>query len=320
MLELNVTPPPTVQQPFKASPSSLALFQACPRKFYHRYCNGIESKAEPDDNLKFGTAVHAALEHNANKPVATWSVREALAGLDADLSSLAAGTIAAYGVHWAGSLRYAAVELKLETELRNSRLTLVTILDGVAETEAGERVVVDHKTTTRIEPGSWFWEKLALDRQATTYLWASRIHGYGTEHALWDAIRRPSHKRRTEATPAEFYTRRGKWGAAGDTKPGTGIPAESPGQFATRVRDSLLAEPAAYFQRGPVYRRSDELDAGMAEVDAIGAQILDCFDRDEWPTNPQGCFSYGRRCEYFDICAGAASPTDSTLYQLRKAR
>lgn len=320
MLDINLTPPPTVQEPFKASPSSLALFQACNRKFYFRYIAGIEGRQEPDDNLKFGTAFHAAIEHNANRPVTAWRMGEALKGLDADLAALVSGTVSAYGVVWAGSLRYHAMELKLETELRDPRLTLVTILDGVAEDDSGTRVVVDHKTTTKMEPGSWFWEKLALNRQVTTYLWAARHHGYGTEHALWDAVKRPSLGRRHEPIAPEYYVRAGKWGKAGDTKPGTGLPAESPADYARRVRDTLLESPATYFQRAPVYRREDELDAGMAEVDAIGAQILVCWDTDSWPTNPASCFSYGRKCEFFDACAGAASPADETLYQIRSSR
>lgn len=318
---INPASPPTASEPFKVSPSSLALFQACPRKFKYRYVFGIEGKQEPDDKLKFGTAFHAALEHNANKPVATWSVRAACAGLDADLGALVAGAVAAYGTYWAKSLRYDAVELRLETELRNHRLALVTIVDGLVETEAGEFAVVDYKTTeSDIRPGAWFWEKLVLDRQVSSYLWAARVHGKPVAFALWDAIKRPNLKRRDVDIPAEHYVKSGKWGSAGDVKPGTGIPAESPADFAKRVRDTMLAEPETYFQRAPVYRLDDELDGAITEIEAIGAQVLAAWDAGAWPRSPANCFSYGRKCEYFDLCAGAAQPTDDTLYQIRKIR
>lgn len=321
MPTINPAPPPTAAEPFKSSPSSLALFQACPRKFKHRYVMGIDGRQEPDDKLKFGTATHTALELNANLPVAAWSVRRACGDLDADLGALVAGTVAAYGTYWAGSLRYHAVELRLETELRNPRLALVTILDGLAETDGGEIAVVDHKTTeSDIRPGSWFWEKLQLDRQAGSYIWAARVHGKRPAYAIWDAIKRPNLRRRDVAIPAEHYVKSGKWGKAGDVKPGTGLEPESPAEFAKRVKETILAEPAVYFQRAPVYRLDDELDSNLDEIEAIGTQILAAWDRDEFPRNPQGCFSYGRKCEYFDLCTGAAQPTDDTLYQVRKTR
>lgn len=321
MLELTKAEPPTTAEPYKASNSSIALFQSCQKKFYYRYILGIEGKQFPDDKLQFGSAVHKALELNANKRVADWSVRAACEGLDADLSALVAGTVAAYSVYWAKSLRYQCVESKFETELRNSRLTLVTIVDGLAETDSGELAVVDHKTTeSDIRPGAWFWERLQLDRQVSAYVWASRVHGKPVEYALWDAIKRPNLRRRSEAIPAERYVKSGKWGRAGDVKPGTGLEAESPAEFAKRVTDTILAEPEAYFQRAPVQRLDGELDGALDEIEAIGAQILACWDLDSWPRNPQGCFSYGKRCEYFEACTGAANPADETLYQLRKSR
>jgi hypothetical protein len=303
------------------SPSSLRLFQSCPRKTKYRYYYSIEGKQPPDDKLKFGTAIHKAIEVNVNKPVPDWSVREAAAGLDVDLSCLVAGTAAAYAVHWDGTLQYRAAELRLETELRNDRLTYLTILDGLAETDGGDLVVVDHKSTeSDIRPGSWFWEKLQLDIQASSYVWAARANGHDVQHALWDGIKRPKFVRRTEAIAPEHYVKSGKWGKAGDLKPGTGLPVETPAEFAKRTRDTMLAEPDVYFQRAPVMRLQDELDAAMAEVELIGEQLLRAWDRSEWPRNPGACFSYGAKCEYFDLCTGNAQPTDETLYQLKTRR
>lgn len=301
--------------------SGIRSYQSCPRKFYHTYYNGIAGKQEPDDKLKFGTAVHTVLELNANRPVADWSVAEGVKGLDLDLGCLVAGTSAAYAVHWAGSLHYRATELRLETPLRDPRLRLVTILDGLAETENGDLVVVDHKTTeSDIRPGSWFWEKLQLDAQASAYLWAARQHGYDARHAVWDAIKRPNLKRRTEATDPEYYARAGKWGQVGDLKPGTGIPAETAGEFAGRVRQTMAAEPDTYFQRGEVVRLEGELDEAVADIDQLGEQVLASFDKQAWPRNPNSCFAFGRRCEFFEVCCGTAQPTDDQLFQLRRSR
>ncbi len=303
------------------SPSSVRLAQTCLRKLKYRYHYGIEGKREPSDKLRFGSAFAKVIELNANKPVADWSVREAAAGLEPDLGAQLAGASSAYAVHWAGSVKYHATELRLVTPLRNPRLTYTTILDGLVEDQAGRLAVIDEKTTeSDISPGSWFWEKLQLDTQVSSYIWAARAHGHNVEHALWDAVRRPTFGRRAEAIGPEYYVKSGKWGQAGSLKPGTGVPAETTPEFARRVRDTMLAEPAAWFQRAPVVRLDDELESAMADVEQVGAQILHAWDNDHWPRNPLACFNYREKCEYWDVCTGAAQPTDETLYKIRKTR
>lgn len=282
---------------------------------------GIEGKRAPSPKLQFGTAFHAVVEHNANKPVSDWSVREGCAGLDADLSALVAGTAAAYAVHWDGSLKYHATELELVTPLRNPRLELVTVMDGIVEDQAGTLAVIDHKTTeSDIRPGSWFWEKLALDPQASAYLWAAREHGYDVQHAIWNAVKRPKLSRRAEATEPEYYVKSGKWGNAGDVKPGTGLQAESSADYAKRVRDTILGEPTEYFQRCDVVRMVDETEAALDDVNAVGEQILNAWDKDQFPRNPSSCFAFGERCSYWELCTGAASPDDDQLFTLRVPR
>jgi hypothetical protein len=320
-LQLNLADPPTADAPFKLSASSVRLFQLCPRKFGYRYRYGIEGKAAPDDRQAFGTAVHHIIEHNANNPPADWRVGAAVVGLDVDLGCLVAGTAAAYASYWAGQLSYAATELELVTPLRNPRMAYLAIIDGLATDQAGRTVLVEHKTTeSDIRPGGWYFEKLQLDLQASTYLWAARAHGIAAEHVEWDVIKRPRLNRRAEAIEPEYYVKSGKWGAVGDLKPGTGVPAETPAEFAARVKQTMLAAPVAYFQRAPVYRMQDEIDAAMADVESVGQQICAAWDADQWTRNPASCMSYGRRCEMWELCTGAAQPTDEALYQLRTPR
>jgi hypothetical protein len=299
--------------------SSLRTWQACPRKFLYSYGYSIEGKQEPDERLQFGTAVHRALELNVNKPVADWRVGEAVKGLGTNLGAVVAGTVSAYARYWEGSLHYRGAEVRLEAELRNPRLTLLGIVDGIAETPRGDLIFLDHKTSeSDIRPGSWFFEKLTLDMQASAYTWLARACGYEVVRGEWDAIKRPKFARRETAIEPEYYVKSGKWGAAGDLKPGTGLPAEEPGEFAKRIQDAILEEPATYFQRAPVVRMDDELEAAMDDIEALGEQVLTAWDKNEWPKNPANCFSYGRRCEFWELCSGAALPNDETLYQIKK--
>jgi hypothetical protein len=104
-MKLANNPPPTTSEPFRLSVSSVRLYQSCPRKFAFRYCDGIEAAKEPDDGIKFGTAVHKAIEVNGKKPLADWRLGEAVQGLDVDLAALVTGTVLAYGAYWRSSMR-----------------------------------------------------------------------------------------------------------------------------------------------------------------------------------------------------------------------
>jgi hypothetical protein len=106
----------------------------------------------------------------------------------------------------------------------------------------------------------------------------------------------------------------------GGLKPGTGIEVEAVGAFAARVRDKMLSSPADYFQRAPVVRLDDELEAAVKDIEAIGEQVLHAFDTSAWPQNPESCMAFGERCEYLPLCTRSASPDDSELYQIKTRR
>jgi hypothetical protein len=321
MLELTYREPPSPAEPLNLSVSAIRVFQACPRKYEYKYCYSIEGKEPPDEKQAFGTAFHKAIELNIAKPPSDWSVAEATLGLDIDQGALVAGTVAAYGLYWGGELTYRAAELELTAGLRNPRIRLLAIVDGLAENSAGRTVLVEHKTTeSDLRPGGWYWEKLVLDQQASAYLWAAAQNGIHPDEVVWDAIKRPKLERRVMAIPPEYYARAGKYGKAGDVKPGTGLPAETPTEFACRVRDTIMQAPSVYFQRAPVVRMQDEIEAAVTDMEAIGEQILASWDRRRFPRNPSSCLAYGRKCEYWNVCAGGTTLADDTLFQVRTKR
>ena len=313
--------PPTASEPFQLSPSSIRLFQTCPRKFSHRYVFGIEGKQTPDERMQFGTALHTVIEQNVNRPAADWTLGPALVGLDQELAALVAGTALAYATYWRNNLTYTVAEAELVTPLANPRLVLLTILDGIATNECGDLVVVDHKTTSSdIRPGSWFFEKLQIDTQVSAYLIAARANGHNVTHAEWNAIKRPNLTRRTADVPPEYYTRSGKWGEAGSIKPGTGVPAESVLEFAARVTGTILASPEVYFQRAPVVRLDDEIADALVDINGVGEQILAAWDASVWPRATANCYAFGRPCEFWELCCNSTTASDEQLYQIRKKR
>ncbi len=323
MLTLNELPYPTSSSPLTLRQSSLSVFQRCPREFKHRFVDGIEAKLQlSDEKLEFGTTFAKILELNALKPVAAWEMAGALRGLDTELAARLAGATTAYATYWGGSLKYRATELQLVTPLPGvPEVALRTTLDGLVEDETGDLAVVDQKTTSSdITPGSWFWEKLQIALQPGIYLWAARANGHPVTHAIWDAVKRPTSPRRTTAIEPEYYKVSGKWGAKGTLKPGTGVPAETVPEYAARIKETMLAEPAKWFQRAPVVRMEDETAACVADVEQSCRQVLYAIGRSEYPRNTNSCFTFGRRCEYWSICVGETTARDDTLYQIRKEK
>lgn len=93
-----------------------------------------------------------------------------------------------------------AVETTVTAGLRNpttgasSRtFTLAGKLDVIAESPTGERIIIDHKTTTAdIAPGSVYWSQLAVESQPSHYMLLEWQNGRKVDAALWDAVRKPT--------------------------------------------------------------------------------------------------------------------------------
>ncbi len=107
--------------------------------------------------------------------------------------------------------------------------------------------------------------------------------------------------------------------------------------FKMRVADELREDPEAYFRQGIIQRTDEQLMSARANLvvttGIIGSltslarsatrsgemgeqKAMECFAQ-----NTQTCTSiYGRRCDYLDVCSGAADPWRSPLYQIGKPR
>jgi hypothetical protein len=65
---------------------------------------------------------------------------------------------------------------------------------------------------------------------------------------------------------------------------------------------------------------ADELEEAVCELEQVGAQILDAWDRNAWPRSTGACMAYGKRCEFLPLCDRSTQPTDEALYRIRKPR
>lgn len=200
-------------------------------------------------------------------------------------------------------------------------LEVTAVFDIVAYDQEGNTVVVEHKTTkSPIDPGAAYWPRLDLNLQASLYYVVASDHGRSVNHILWDVVKAPELKK-LNATPIdkrEFYVKSGKWGEAGDPKPGTRLVDETAEQFATRVQELILSNPGAFYARQPVHRSEDEQARTRADLWMVGRQMVHAVENDCYPRNFDGCHKFNRECPYLPVCTGQADITDERMYQIRK--
>ncbi len=99
---------------------------------------------------------------------------------------------------------------------------------------------------------------------------------------------------------------------------------ETPEEYRVRLRTDIVDNPNAYYQRGDVVRLEQDMDEHRTDVWMSCQSLRDNqlaareLGAKAWPRNPGACVRFGRFCEYYDVCTGAASIDDPARF--RQAR
>lgn len=328
------------------SNSALKAARSCRRYYRLRYGLGYRP-VEDAAATRFGTLVHAALEAwwisamFTGEPSLTAALRaieaHATEGSDAFEIVKAKTLIAGYHVQWREQpFDVLAVEAEFlgplinpttgEAHPRHKRGGKIDAI--VRERETGRKLLVEHKTSAEdIRPGSDYWRRLRLDSQVSTYHDGAGFLGHEVEGCLYDVVAKPWWAKRQTVRREPRYTRR-CWGRAGapshapapcHTSLGCALYKgdreydETPEEFGERIADRIGEDPGAVYARGPVVRLGAEIDAARLD----DWQTVESIDADEaagrYPRNPDACLRYGRTCEFFGVCTGAASLDDPTF-------
>lgn len=313
--------------------SSMRTFQRCPREYYWRYEQGLQPVGERAETLRFGTLVHKALEAwwGVAKPLdveseedprlvaALDALREHQMTVDPYQFEVAWAMMVAYHHRWGNeSLEAMAVELEFRADLVNPATRAPSRtwqhggkLDVVArETTTGRTMLVEHKTSSEdIGPGSEYWRRLQLDAQVSLYFTGAKAHGMNLDGCVYDVLGKPK-LRPYKATPPEErkYTKGGALYASQREED------ETPKEFGARVMRAIAENPDRYFQRGEVVRLEDDQFEFGFDAWAIGREVRERQLSGLWARNPDSCSRYGRTCDYFDICTGAARAEDTSRF------
>lgn len=155
-------------------------------------------------------------------------------------------------------------------------------------------LIIEHKTTSEdIGPGSFYWRRLTLDTQVSTYIAAMRTRGHDVGGVLYDVLRKPAHR------------------------PSKNENAEA---FRDRVLAAIAEDPSRYFQRGTVVHLEAEAADASWDVWQTAESIRLARHANRWPRYTNSCHEYGRPCDYWPICSGETDVNDRLRFEEREPK
>lgn len=303
--------------------SELRTQRRCPRE--HHLAYGLlyrpTVKAEA---LRFGSLIDVALDAwwLADEGHRLDAAIEAMRGQAEDEFELVrAGVLMqGYDARWRDEeLAVIAVQPEFRAPLLNpetgaaSRVhELGGKLDGlVRNLRDGLVYILEHKTSAEdIGLGSPYWKRLTLDSQISVYYAGAKSLGYDVAGCIYDVLGKPA-LRPLKATPIESrkYTKKGGLYANQRGED------ETPDEYRTRLLEHIAEQPERYYQRGTVVRLEAEEREAAYDTWHLANMIREAEVQQRWPRNVDACSRYGRMCDFFDTCTGAASLDDPTRFR-----
>lgn len=284
--------------------SSLRLFRRCRRKFFWSYMVRLEPRTKSVP-LWVGTLFHEGLARwyrNRRAPMAnivrnilTPALQEARERADlygqSDYDKLShgletlGGMLQGYALYYGderGGWVYDRRLVERELTVEFPAFDFTGKVDLLFVDKRGRLGLVDHKTTSRIDPT--MYERLPLDTQMRAYVMlAEQCLDKPVYQVVYDVVRKPSLRRKTDETAADFDN---------------------------RLAAVYYTQPRDYFHRTDVILSHDDIDAFIHELHQTHAEYQAIVDgeygdpRDPrtWNIDDSECTAYFRLCPYFLLC------------------
>ena len=308
--------PPSEEEHYIHTTSSLSCFMRCQKLYEYRYELGYRS-VDPIPALLVGSATHLGLEYfwkgascaEAMAHVAKFCTEESYFsttdGGKIDAIKVAA-YIKGYYSRWLDSrelYEVVGVELQFFVPLsdENHPAFHAGKLDVLVRRKSdGQLIIIEHKTagsgTGADEPGSSYWTKLSMDTQLAMYSQnVFRMTGEMPE-ILYDVILK------SRATPLKGSARKRKSETDAEFAQRKAADAETLPQFSSRMMHTYRTEGNDRYFRKPITLMQDELDLKLRELAETQEVVETCNLR---VRNTSACNSYGRACEFMNVCIGA---------------
>ncbi len=288
--------------------SEIACFQRCEREWQHRYIDHREG-LQPAETLSRGKRMHAALSGWWSSPVG--ALISSLA-FDPSVPPAERAMIIGYAARYEPPhLRDVRVNVPFRTTIGG--VEMVGECDAVGtDPDTGDTVIVEHKTTSHdVTSGSAWWrERVHCDSQPSTYLAA-----FPGATVCYDVLHVPDIEQ-AKATPED----KRKYTKAKPNEPsrlyaGQRSEDETDEEYIARVLSDMADKPEKYFQRAVVVRLDSEREAFEWDVKLTAERMRHPMRSIEMRAdgtstspklltvrNPRSCFTYGRACDFFEVC------------------
>jgi len=298
--------------------SRIKDFRRCLRRHFYNYILGIDNRTADRRALDFGTFCHAMLEELWGGK--TWEEVQALTLTTGSMNdyAIASGRVLClnYSGFWDQSeWETVATELQFDLPLRNPQ-TLATSrtyrlsgkIDAIAiNRRTGKCWIIEHKTSSMdISPGSPYWQRLFLDEQISTYIYAGKELGFNPVGCIYDVLRKPSIKP-LQATPVENR----KYDKNNKLYKNHRLRNETPVEYADRFAAEIAKNPNKYFSRGEITRSEKDLFNFQRSVWNVSQEMLHNARKDIHTKNSEACFKYNTPCKFFDLCCESSNLADS---------
>lgn len=308
--------------------TGMRRYWSCPER--HRIADVERVRpVERDRKLKLGSLVHEGRDQ-------IWQGKHPeLQHDDPFLLEAAMAILDCYLARWGFPEGETASEVKFSIPLRNPQTgaaspywEFVGAIDDLFVGDIGSLVpgftghgtsVGEFKTTTDdIEPGSPYVERLRIDSQISSQWLGARSLGYEPQWCVYDIVRKPQLQplKKTENVRMTIERRNKAGDITAPSRPckGQRLVDETPAEFGDRIRTAIVKNPDKYLRRVVVVRLEADHERAAWDFWNTAAQIRISRRTGRWHRNTGNCKQWGRLCEYFPVCTGAAS-LDSTMYR-----
>ena len=273
--------------------TELTTFSRCEERHNLRY-NKWLAPFEEHPALAMGSAFHAGIESKSvaaavealSGPDPVWDIWEggAARAREAVVTAMVGGALTRW-TEWP-DLQEVQFEIPFKhpvTGNSSKRHRFSGIFDGVwkgTHPDYPEEVILGEWKTASVVNNDYM-QRLEIDFQVSTYLWAASIlYGVPVRKVVYRIVKKPTIKQRKTETVEEY---------------------------SERVVADYIDRPEHYFFEALVERTDEQLEHWRHQAWATHKRILQ-IKRGGVPAirNTQSCVGRGR-CPYFDLCVGAVT-------------
>jgi len=297
--------------------SAMSTFQACRRRYKHRYLDGLVP-VDKAPALRFGTITHQWLEvwHRTRSLSTAQEIIEAAypnrAGDPGEKRDIFYQTamLKAYAAQYpAEDFSVVALECEFSGPLvnpapggRRSRSFRVRgKVDGILR-RGTDLLLLEHKTAGSVT-GDYI-DRLPMDLQIQLYsYYVQEMLGEPVSAVVYNVLLKPRLTQGEGETEEQYQARKAEL----EAKSKSGKPSsarrrmpESDEDFQRRLDEWFAAEPR--FTRVELLLDQDTIDNVRHTLWDISKEILEARRQGRWHQNPRSCFGFGR-CAYWPICA-----------------